>query len=69
MPFLEVTESDGSKWTMAQGHAIVRHVARRFGFDGANEYERCKCAHMCVCVCVCAHRNGSAIGLANGTLE
>ncbi len=41
VPFLEVRHADGSSYVMAQGHAIVRHVAREFGFDGANEYERC----------------------------
>ncbi len=32
MPFLDVTEADGTKWTVAQAHAIVRFVANRFGF-------------------------------------
>jgi hypothetical protein len=30
-PFLEVTEADGSKFTIAQGHAITRFVASRLG--------------------------------------
>jgi glutathione S-transferase len=35
-PFLECVEEG---WVMAQGHAIVRHLARRFDFEGKNDQE------------------------------
>ena len=34
-----MTEKDGSKWTLAQGHAIVRHVLKAAGHGGANAQE------------------------------
>ena len=39
MPLLTVREADGSTWTLAQSHAIVRFVLRRAGHAGANERE------------------------------
>ena len=35
-PFLEVTEADGSKWTLAQGHSIVRYILKAAGHGGSS---------------------------------
>jgi glutathione S-transferase len=40
VPILEVRLGEGAAYVLAESHAIVRHIAREFGFDGANEYER-----------------------------
>jgi glutathione S-transferase len=36
---LEVTEPNGDKWTLAQGNAIIRFIAKRHGHGGANDRE------------------------------
>lgn len=32
LPILEVRRGDGATYVLAESHAIVRHVAREFGF-------------------------------------
>jgi glutathione S-transferase len=39
VPFLEVVEADGSKWSLAQGNAIIRFISKRHGHGGANDRE------------------------------
>ncbi len=39
VPYLRVTEADGTKWVLAQGNSIVRFISKRYGHGGANDRE------------------------------
>jgi glutathione S-transferase len=67
--FLEVTEKDGSKWTLAQGHSIVRYILKSAGHGGADAREEALIDSLCERAMDFRARLGAAVPYTLGAEE